>query len=434
MDGAADSRRGAFFSILFGAVLGVGLVKFGNPIILDRLVETPHGFWELLLQPWPISWGYAFLVIAAVCGLLNRPKISRVPLWVLLTPLIWLGWQCVAAAFTIDANLTRATLPHFAASVGCFYLGLFCIGGLANFQRVMLGIAIGLLWVIWFGFDQHYGGLEATRQMIYAQPGWENLPREYLLKIASNRIFSTLVYPNALAGAIILLLPCSCLVFWNKAQRLSPVARGVLIGVFVDAGLVCFYWTGSKAGWLIAVAMGLVALFQLRFSKKLKFAVAAILLVVGMSAFFIRFSDYFQRGATSVGARFEYWKAAAQAFREHPVTGVGPGAYSVFYRKVKPPEAEMAKLVHNDYLEQASDSGTVGFLAYSALILGSIGFLYRKSCKNRLVFATWLGFFGWSLQAFAEFALYIPALAWPAFAFLGWLWSVDPLNEIDSTR
>jgi hypothetical protein len=38
-----------------------------------------------------------------------------------------------------------------------------------------------------------------------------------------------------------------------------------------------------------------------------------------------------------------------------------------------------------------------------------------------VVFALWLGVLGWSLQGLVEFSLYIPSLAWPAFAFIGWL-------------
>src|SRR5206468_2803501 len=36
-------------------------------------------------------------------------------------------------------------------------------------------------------------------------------------------------------------------------------------------------------------------------------------------------------------------------------------------------------------------------------------------------FAVWLGVLGWSTQGLFEFGLYLPALAWPAFTFLGWL-------------
>jgi hypothetical protein len=32
-----------------------------------------------------------------------------------------------------------------------------------------------------------------------------------------------------------------------------------------------------------------------------------------------------------------------------------------------------------------------------------------------------VGLLAWALQAFGEFTLYIPSLAWTAFAFAGWL-------------
>ncbi len=41
--------------------------------------------------------------------------------------------------------------------------------------------------------------------------------------------------------------------------------------------------------------------------------------------------------------------------------------------------------------------------------------------EDWLTFAVWLGVLGWALHSFAEFGLYVPALAWTAFAFLGWL-------------
>jgi uncharacterized RDD family membrane protein YckC len=42
-----------------------------------------------------------------------------------------------------------------------------------------------------------------------------------------------------------------------------------------------------------------------------------------------------------------------------------------------------------------------------------------------MAFAVWTGVFGLALQSFVEFGLYIPALAWPFFLLLGWLWGQD---------
>jgi hypothetical protein len=54
---------------------------------------------------------------------------------------------------------------------------------------------------------------------------------------------------------------------------------------------------------------------------------------------------------------------------------------------------------------------------------GSLWWAYFRGAAttDRLRFSVWLGLMGWALQGLLEFGLYIPALAWPAFAFLGWL-------------
>jgi hypothetical protein len=50
----------------------------------------------------------------------------------------------------------------------------------------------------------------------------------------------------------------------------------------------------------------------------------------------------------------------------------------------------------------------------------------------------WLGTLGWALQSFVEFGLYLPALAWPAFAFLGCLlrrrFELEPENVGNDKR
>ena len=83
----------------------------------------------------------------------------------------------------------------------------------------------------------------------------------------------------------------------------------------------------------------------------------------------------------------------------------------------------MAKLAHNDYLEQASDSGLIGLALYVALVFGILHYLYRKRLPGMdfLRFTVWLGLVGWALHSSVEFPLYIPGLAWTAFAFLGYL-------------
>jgi O-antigen ligase len=149
------------------------------------------------------------------------------------------------------------------------------------------------------------------------------------------------------------------------------------------------------------------------------------LLVVGTAAFVVKYASFFQKERNSVGARFAYWRAALIVVDHHPMLGTGPGTFQIPYAQYKHPDDEMAKLCHNDYLEQASDSGLFGFLSYLAMIFALLFLLYRYSTRESpldwLNYAIWLGVFGICLHSLVEYHLYVPALAWPLFFLFGWL-------------
>jgi O-antigen ligase len=197
----------------------------------------------------------------------------------------------------------------------------------------------------------------------------------------------------------------------------------------LGSGLAVLVWSGSKAGWLLAMGLAVLVLFLLGpWSLRAKIVTASIFAVVGLAAFAFVFREKLSRGATSVSARFDYWTAAVQGFRERPLLGHGPGLFKRVYAERKRPESEMAQLTHNDYLQQATDSGLPGFLSYLGFVTGSLIHLYRQRRRwsSPLAFAVWLGLLAWFFQGFVEFGLYIPASAWCAFALLGWLLAQKP--------
>jgi O-antigen ligase len=205
------------------------------------------------------------------------------------------------------------------------------------------------------------------------------------------------------------------------------------------------------------LATGMVALWRLPFSRALKATLLGMVLLAGLAGFFLKHAGFFEKGATSVGARFDYWEAALKTVQANPVFGTGPGTFFIPYQKIKRPESEPARLVHNDYLEQASDSGLPGFLAYATFMIAALVFSFPRGaspCSEQssmdwaqcgknvwkltqtdewLRFSIWLGVLGFSLQGLMEFGLYIPALAWPAFALLGWLLA-NSRNAFDMHR
>jgi O-antigen ligase len=421
----ALSGREILFLLAAGLWIGLSPVKFGNPVIFSSIITPPADLAEFVFVSWPVSWGYVVLALVVLASLpLLKPAFHKEH-WPIGLLLLWLFWQFLSAGRTIDKQLSTPALVHFVSCVIALLLGYWALARTRVGMAFWAPVLAGLFYVFFTGFDQHHGGLEAVRKEFYSNPNWQMYPQEYIAKLQSNRIFSTLVYPNALAGTILLFLPVSLWKLWELTGRVPRVVRGVVVGLFGYLALGCLYWSGSKGGWLIALAMVAVGLMHFGFPRKIKIALIAGGLALGLTAFFVRYSSYFEKGATSVSARFIYWSAAVQITRENPVLGTGPGTFSAAYRKIKPPDAEMARLAHNDYLEQASDSGIVGALAFAGFVFGSLALLYRKAASAGWGFLLlWIGLLGWAAQALIEFSLYIPALSWPVFLFFGWLWGL----------
>jgi O-antigen ligase len=465
------------FAAAFGALLGLTLLKFGNPPIMERWTVYPTTFFEFLAgSPWPMNWAYLGLAALALVAIpLCRLK-PQPPLWLTLLPLAWLGWTVVSGATSVDRALSHLTLVHFGACVACFYLGLLVLSRVDETWVFLVGLFVAMAIVLAAGFDQHFGGLEESRKYFHRQiemyPQTANdIPPEFLKKIASNRIYSTLFYPNTLAGALLLFFPVVAAAVPDLRRRLQAVSSSrvpilatlvgtallclylymlnstagwmltlalglalvlpgpgfILPALLAAATLACLFWSGSKGGWLLMLLLGLIALLRLPFRRQLKVALVAGVLLIGIGGFVWKYAGFFRKGATSVVARFDYWRAAGVTIGEHPFAGTGPGTFAIPYERIKKPESEMARLVHNDYLEQGSDSGIPAMAFYLVLIAGGLFWIYRRApwkanpSDGRALFALWLGLLGWAIQCSFEFSLYIPALAWPAFAFLGLL-------------
>jgi O-antigen ligase len=424
---SASSPWPAAYAGLLGLWVALVLIKFGTPIILDSEVPAPANLDELRISSWPVRWGYALTVVVFLLGCTRWRRPVGAPLWLLGAPAFWLAWQCLAGARSVDATLSQATLPHFAFCVALFYLGVFKAQRCVPDRLFWPGVVGGFLVVLVIGWRQHFGGLQETRQLFFSLPDWQSYPPELIKKLSSERIFGTMFYPNALAGAILLFLP---LALGGLLELSGPRAssstqfslhRWLLGSLIIVLALGALYWSGSKAGWLIFLGQGMAVLLLAPVPRRLKVGCLLVALLLGGGGFWLRYQGYFSRGATSVSARFDYWRSAWVALGEHPWLGTGPGTFGVVYRRLKQPEAEMTRLVHNDYLQQGSDSGWPGLVAYAAWVLGGLALAAKRlrHGSTPLAVGAGLGLAGFAVQSFVEFGLYIPALAWPAFLLLG---------------
>jgi O-antigen ligase len=423
--GPLDAWPLRIFALAFGGLLGLALLKFPNPAVVEHLIEAPTNAWEFALSGWPVRYAYPLFAILVLAGLALMRWVKTVPKLLALLPLAWLLWVILSAGQTIDPKVTRLTLVHFILCTTCFYLGLLIVGRLKGVGWFFGGVAGAFMLVLMTGFEQHFGGLEASRQnyWMYIYPTLKTPPPPELLKrMQSTRIFSTLFYANSLAGALLLITPLVLGLIADARARFTIGARW-LLGAGVGVGAAgCLFWSGSKGGWLIALAMGVLVLLRLPVPRRVKVMVVSALLVAGVAGFTIRYLGFFQRGAPSVVQRFNYWNAALKNVAAHPWFGSGPGTFATVYARVKAPEAEMAKLTHNDYLQQASDSGLLAGILFIFMI-GWVLIATRKVWQSGdwLTFGVWLGLAGFAIQSTVEFGLYVPATGWCWFGMAGWL-------------
>lgn len=394
---------------------------------MDSLVTAPSSYLEAVVSPWPVAWAYGFFTVVGVLSLVVRRNRPLVPKWWRALPVVWFGWQILSAALSPEPRLGWATVCHFGVCIAMFFIGLYSFSSISRQFPFWMALMGGFFVILLIGWRQHFGGLEETRRFLYTLPNWESLPPEFLKKVGSDRIYSTLVYPNAFAGALLLLTPIA-LVGVNRCFREVFRRRVAAFVVAVMSG-GCLYWSGSKAGWLIAIVQLVTYIFRQRITRRLKLGLVLGLVAIGLLGFGLKYREYFDRGATSLSARYDYWVASLITIKQRPILGYGPGTFAIYYKEFKKPESEMTRLAHNDYLQQASDSGVIGGLTFATFWLVGLTLLYRKSEPTLVDFGVFIGLLGVALQSLMEFGTYIPGIAWPAWLLFGWF--VSKGNRVD---
>ena len=308
MSGSASPARSSspealrFFALIFGAFLGLCILKWGNPVILDAQIPMPRDAAEWLQQPWPSRLAAPFLMVLAVVGVMTSKPMESLrgrhfPALLLILPAIWMAWQSLAAGRSVDPVLTGLTLPQLAGCLACYSLGFLVLGPALRSGWLWVGLIAGFGLCLNRAAQQHLFELRQDYQVLLEgqATGWTNFTasslaemRDNLLLIQTNgveianpvildkmrraRVNGTMVYPNALAGMILLLLPASLAVLATVSATLKASVRRLVVGSFAVLGLLTLYWTGSKAGWLVAIGVGAVALLLRPGSARIKAA------------------------------------------------------------------------------------------------------------------------------------------------------------------
>ncbi|MFN9743450.1 MAG: O-antigen ligase family protein [Acidobacteriota bacterium] len=236
---------------------------------------------------------------------------------------------------------------------------------------------------------------------------------------------------NHFAGMVELLfpLPFAWLIF-SRGRGGERILYAIAVVIMVTAAVLSM----SRAGMLtigvqLAFFAGAAFLHRRRQGggprlTPLLIVVGAVLLSlwIGYQPLLRRFGTI-QQGASeySVVTRLTYWRASWRMFLDHPLTGVGLGAFPTVYPSYGSSSSryERVEQVHNDYLQLLTDGGLVaGLIGASALIwlLSTWANSLRADLSRRADWLTILpgasiAVLGLLIHSLLDFNLQIPANA-----------------------
>jgi O-antigen ligase len=158
---------------------------------------------------------------------------------------------------------------------------------------------------------------------------------------------------------------------------------------------------GSAIGAAIGLAVALILALSIWLfnsnNKKIKIT-GCVIFIILISGIFISGYELSQKGSKinklfvseKTGSRFLFWDIASSGLVEKPILGWGYGNYDRIYQKYFKPEIMSEEYSrepwlaqpHNIIMEDLSNTGILGTVAYLALLLYVVYILFKKSKKS----------------------------------------------------
>ena len=203
-----------------------------------------------------------------------------------------------------------------------------------------------------------------------------------------NRIYGTLVHPNAFALYLALILGVGLTYWISHKQRLN---KWLLVGLIAAA--IELLLTFTRGGW-IGLAIILIIL-GIRYYRKLviKLGIIALLIVV-LSPIITRLVfNYFDYdlsrnqivrrltvdsdSESSMDWRLKLWTEMSRKISDKPIQGYGLGAFPILREQYVKGFFESTE-AHNDYLRLVIELGILGLGSYLILLGSSIYIFCRR--------------------------------------------------------
>ncbi len=374
-------------------------------------------------------------------------------LYIVFILMAFISWQC-----SINWNEGIQFFLNIITAMLAYFLLLQVCTDESEGLRIITAVLIGASLVSLFGLYQRFFGLEETRAWVQSHFQLENFPDSFKARLTSSRIFSTFIYPNALAGYLLVIIPLAfgfLLIFNKKLHQvliLTSGFLGMLIFFFFEktiwSGLAflmsvlypllylgTFFFTFSKGGFLTFLFIRWISYILIfRFSpfrfRKIVFWSGLLLEACILGSILFHMDVLGIKSGLSFQVRLDYWKAACAMIRDFPWLGVGPGSFGSIYGKYKWPGAEETRMAHQSFLQISAElgvfAGLVFFIIWVFPLIQGLKFILKNksdedSFSKPFQISVWLAVLGFFIHNMVDFDLYessITTTAWSVLALL----------------
>jgi len=249
---------------------------------------------------------------------------------------------------------------------------------------------------------QYFIGLEHAEQFLREAGEASGLTGEQIasaeMTLQYRRAFSTLLSPNVLGCYLAMVFPVGLGLYDTAGSKRKKALYALILTALFTAliltksvsGFLAFL-TGSGAYIALRISSG-----DARMTGRRAIVILSVLMVFGVAGWGVlkmRTGGVlgFERSYTE---KLGYWSAAAEIWKEAPLTGFGAGSFDVMYPAHMTPGTGETRYAHNVFLQTLAETGVIGLAAL--LIVFAVFFTksarrWRGGGGPGLIFAGVLG-------------------------------------------
>lgn len=357
----------------------------------------------LALSP---TWTTVFLIVGSLAWLVKLVKekgrcFRRTPFDKIIACFV------ILSAFSIFASPDMGfSFYNFYNLMGryifIYYLVVQNISTRKQLKYLLSTLLVSSLAVVVYGFYQYIYGIDVTSML------WVDGEQFPELK---TRVFSTMQNPNILAGYLLVMMS----LLFGVICKIRKKKAKILLGACFSLMGLCLGMTYCRGAWISLVLV--IAAYGVFHNRKILFALVlvCVLVLVFDASIAERLISAFNVSDTSSNMRFALWESTVAMISEHPLLGIGWGAYWMVY-----PEYDFfiqndaVKIVHahNMYLNFAAEIGIAGFLSFMAYMIGHLYLalsnthLTKSNLLNGVMLGAGLSILCVAINGFTDYVLF----------------------------